>query len=256
MISLQDHIDEEEAQAIVEKCAYSPLAITVVSELLRSKKFTPFRLIQNLELDSRNIAKGLGVVECIKRGVDNLDEEMKTRLVCLSVFQSSPFSKRYAKYVCGQEGESENEVWGKVSELERKHLIEKEAVSGKRSLQPLVYQYITAWKKPKHLKDAEANATKQFIKLLENTVGKITKKLSTSAKDGLRKMENEKVHILKFYDLMADHPDVLPEAQKRMSEKDAVLKKRVSDLADILLCNAKKRRLFKVHVENLKGRAS
>lgn len=234
------------ASAIVTKCACSPLAVTVVSDLLKSRKFTPCKLIQNLELDEFNITKGLGVVECIKRGLDNLDEELQRILVCLSVFQSSPFSMQYAFFVCQQGEVEDSSSKDKIWKLEKKHLIEKEAASGKRSLQPLVYQYITEWKKPKFLQNAYEIAVKHFVKLLETVVEKIVRRLNTSVIKGLRKMEDDKVHILKFYDLIADHPDALPNGQGNMSEKDAVLRKCVSDLTDLLLSNAKKRRMFKV----------
>ena len=252
ILYLQNEFSYEEASNIVKVCAKSPLAISVISNLLKEKKYTPMRLLQHLELVGKNVTKGLGVNECLKVAIDKLSHIEQSALVGLSVFQSSPCLIKDALDVLTSLKLCDSDEKDIVTKLINCHLVLQEDMdrdddSYKVSLHPLVYQYIQEWKKDKDLLLVLRKATETFVSLFEGTIGHIVRSMSTTYQKAWQKLDDQHVHIMKYYDIMADQKDILPPHPKSTSEKAFLMKKRVSDLADILLSNAKKRRLFKVN---------
>ncbi|XP_045192117.1 uncharacterized protein LOC123548698 [Mercenaria mercenaria] len=245
-------IDAHVASAIVKECACSPLAVTVVAELIKNGKFTPERLMFNLQMDKKNVTKALKVDSCIKEAIDNLDTNPKKALVYLSVFQSSPFDLESASRVIGRLG-------SELQDLYNCHLIEAEELGSLKdkkqkmlySLHPLVFRYISEWKKPNELKSAYQN----FVSHYEKIVSSVVKLLESKYWKGQKKLESHKVHILKFYEIMSEHPELLKSHSKKTDDKGLLVKKRMSDLADILLSLVQNRRMFQSEADRaLKAR--
>lgn len=245
-------MDKHIATAIVKECAGSPLAISVVADLVKSGKFTPDRLLFHLQMDKKNVTKGLKVDHCVKEAIGNLNLDLQKALVCLSVFQASPFEMADARKVI-------EEPDNQVRDLYKCHLIEVEGstddVSKKRySLHPLVYRYISEWKKPRDLTAVYKQACQKFVSLYESIISSIVVWLESKYWKGCRKLEFHKVHILKFYEIMSEHPELLKDHPKKTDDKGLLVKKRISDLADILLSLVQNRRMFQVNELLLKSR--
>ena len=239
----------------MKKCGLSPLAITVVSEMLKSGKYTPQRLALNLRVD-KHVTKGLGVSKIIAQAVDSLDGDHRSALVAMRVFQSSTFDMEMAQRVLGIQ---DNQVCSDtLQRLHRCHLLEVEEVysgkSGRKStsrgqmysLHPLVHQYLTEWKLPPKLQDDYTKAVQNFVDYFETLIGKTMRKMNTSYWKGRKLLENNKIHILEYYRIMADEAGYLKPHPKKLSRKKFLEKKYVSNLSDLLLSNVMKRRMFTV----------
>lgn len=216
--------------------------------MLKNGKFTPIRLLQHFELDDRKLTKGLGVDRVLKEAVEGLSEKQQKILVSLSVFQSSTFSMTGACEVINENGTDLIEI---LQHLYDCHLVEyfqerNENDFKSLSLHPLVFQYLKEWKKPQKLQETFNEALQRFINLYEKTNNRIVENLETNYFKGWKILDNHRVHIMKFYDVMADHAEDLPPHPKKSDLSKLILKKRVADLADILLSNVKMRRMFQV----------
>lgn len=216
--------------------------------MLKNGKFTPIRLLQHFELDDRKLTKGLGVDRVLKEAVEGLSEEQQRILVSLSVFQSSTFSMTGAHEVTNKNRTDLKELLQHLYDCHLVEYFEEWNVDDFKSLSlhPLVFQYLKEWKKPQKLQKTFKEALQRFINLYEKTVSKIVEKMETNYFKGWKILDNHRVHIIKFYDAMADHAEVLPPHPKKSDLSKLILKKRVADLADILLSNVKMRRMFQV----------
>ncbi|WAR12387.1 hypothetical protein MAR_026567, partial [Mya arenaria] len=163
-------IEYDIATEIVRKCACSPLAITIVSELLKNGIYSPERLAVHLNID-KNVTKGVGIHKIIQEAVNCLKEPPRVALICLTVFQSSPFDMKSAQKVIGLK--NSRECTSLLQALHESHLLEVE-----------------------------------------------------------------------FYKIMADEAHYLKTHSKSFKRKTFLEKKFVSDLADILLSDVMKRRMF------------
>lgn len=244
MASGKEDVDQE-AGEIVRECACSPLAVIMVAEVLKVGKLNPGNLVFHLKNDKKNVTSALAVGNCIDATIKLLPEEFQKELVRLSVFQSGTFSKSSAEaVVANQERVSET-----LEMLLDHHLIEED--NNMYSLQPLVYRYIEEWKKPKHLLKELAEANRRFVELFEGKINNIVKLYDMKCHKGIKRLEDNRQHILRFYDLLETDNDLdsWRYEVKVKSNKFVLTKKRVSDLADLLLSDAKKRRLFKREAE-------
>ncbi|XP_052817132.1 uncharacterized protein LOC128243403 isoform X1 [Mya arenaria] len=246
-------IEYDIATEIVRKCACSPLAITIVSELLKNGIYSPERLAVHLNID-KNVTKGVGIHKIIQEAVNCLKEPPRVALICLTVFQSSPFDMKSAQKVIGLK--NSRECTSLLQALHESHLLEVEVEpSGKGrtenraekylySLHPLVHQYLTEWKMTRDLQNHHKCAIQRFVDYYEGVISKLVKKMHTSYWKGRKILEKHKIHITQFYKIMADEAHYLKTHSKSFKRKTFLEKKFVSDLADILLSDVMKRRMF------------
>jgi superfamily I DNA/RNA helicase len=162
------------------------------------------------------------------------------------VFQSTSFDLKAASKIIGTQ--NKNLLQG----LYNCHLLEVEEHPRRSkdpekpditySLHPLVYRFISEWKKPEDLK----SAYQSFVSYYERFINTVVKLLESKYWKGQQKLEKHKVHILKFYEIMSEHPQLLKSHPKKTDDNGVLSKKRISDLADILLCLVQNRRMFQV----------
>lgn len=252
-IQIED-IDEEKAHSIVTYCSLSPLAITMVSQSLKSGKFTPQQLSFHLKKDQRHATKEMQVDRCMEEVYETLDEKLKASLVQLSVYQSSKFNLRSAQKILRTD--EANKI---LQNLHDYHFLEvvrnfrkHSTTEVEYSLHPLVFRFIAekvkAGQKDKagHIRNIYNEAAVRFVEVMEGKIGMIYKMLSTKCKKGMAEMEENKVHIIQFYDFLLDekiHP-LLKKYPSTVKDKFILVKKNLSDMTDLVLSDVKKRRLF------------
>lgn len=222
------------------------MAIKMVSSMLKEGKFSTDHLIFHLNMDT-NVSKGLGVRSIIEDAVTNLDLMERNSLVAMSVFQASPFEfgavEKILQNICHNTGSC-------MSVLQRLHdcnLLEVESTrksERKRtySLHPLVYQYLSEQKKP----EAYTIAAQNFVEYYEKLIGRIMRGMNTRYWKGRWRLETNKIHIMKFYSIMADEPELLRPMKSKFTPIELLIKKHVSDLSDLMISNVMKRRIFTV----------
>lgn len=230
------------------------MAVTVVAKLVQNERFTPDRLLFHLKMDKKNVTKGMQIDGCIRQGIENLSDDQQKAIISLSVFQSSPFDILSANKIAGSSRYVMQDLYNshliEIEEYPKQGTIEEDSKS--YSLHPLVFRYISEWKqKPRALEGVYESAVRKFVSLYEGIINTIVKSMQSKYWRGQRKLESHKVHILKFYEVLSENPEMLKEHSKRTDAKSLLAKKRVSDLADILLSLVQKRRMFQVNARKM-----
>ena len=226
----------------------------MVSQSLKSGKFTPQQLLFHLKKDQRHATKEMQVDRCMEEVYQTLDEKLKESLVQLSVYQSSKFNLRSAQKIL-----KTDEVNKILQSLHDYHFLEvvrnfrkHNTTEVEYSLHPLVYRFIAekvkAGQKVKagHIRKIYNEAVVRFVEVMEGKVGMIFKMLSTKCKKGMAELEENKVHIMQFYDFLLDE-NIRPLLKKYpniVKDKLVLVKKNISDMTDLVLSDVKKRRLF------------
>ena len=248
-------LDEDTAHSIATCCSLSPLAITMVSQLLKLQKFTPQQLLYHLKKDKRNVTKAMTVDLCIEESFQNFNEEMQASLIHLAVFQSSKFDLKSAAKILGTDTPKKL-----LEPLHDYHFLE--VVRNKRkvgvksdteySLHPLVYRFVAEKLKAGNFRETYNEAIVRFVDLMEGKIGRIFKMCNIRCKKGIAELEENKVHILRFYDFLLEEKRLLKPYPKTVKDRFVLLKKKVSDLTDLVLSDVKKRRLFISEAERAK----
>ncbi|KAL3866827.1 hypothetical protein ACJMK2_044088 [Sinanodonta woodiana] len=248
----QMRIEEKDCRDIVNGCGCSPLAITVIASKIERENINPRQIALQLRLDEKDVTETLRVKKCLEQAISTLQSDFQEMLVCMSVFQTSPIVFDDACSILNRIKEKPNDLIKRrtlyqLKELNRYHLIEIYA-DGKIdyvSLHPLVYKYLIEWNPPE-FKMALDEAYKSFAVKMENIINKIGKYLSTDCFKGLRKIEEYKTHITKYYYHMYKDPRILPSYKvARVELKDVLFQKlRIRELTDILFSNDRKRASF------------
>lgn len=252
--SMKDDIDPKVAADIARECAYSPLAITMVAQLIKgdSAKFTPYTLLFYLKNNKKNVTKQMKIDTCIMQVIENLTAELQKALVSLAVFQSSAFTMLSAKKILQENSDLHKS--NIMQMLHNLHLVDVEPLSSNNpdkkqySLHPLVYRFITEWKKRPDLEAVYNEALKEFFKCYENIICDIMKTMETKYWRGSRELEMHKVHIIQFYNLH-ENDQLSRTFPKCSSNKEILNKKRISDLSRLLLSLVKRRRIFQLEAE-------
>ncbi|KAL3866826.1 hypothetical protein ACJMK2_044087 [Sinanodonta woodiana] len=243
-------IEEKDCRDIVNGCGFSPLAITVIASKIERENINPRQIVLQLRLDEKDVTDTLRVKKCLQQTIGTLQSDLQEMLVCMSVFQTSPISLLDACNILYNKKEKSTNQFKdpkeKINELNQYHLIEidSEGKNPNVSLHPLVYKYLIEWNPPE-FKMALDKAYKRFAVKMENIINKIGKYLSTDCFRGLRKIEEYKTHITKYYYHMYKDPRILPSYKvARVASKDVLQKLRIRELTDILFSNDRKRSSF------------
>ncbi|KAH3769002.1 hypothetical protein DPMN_170248, partial [Dreissena polymorpha] len=234
----------DKAEEIVHKCACSPMAIKMVSTMLKEGKFTTDHLIFHLNMD-KNVSKGLGVRSIIEETITNLDPLERNALAAMSVFQASPFEfgavEKILQNICHNTGTCMSVLQrlhdSNLLEVESRHKSERKCTY---SLHPLVYQYLSEQIKS----EAYTIAVQNFVEYYEKLIGRIMRGMNTRYWKGRWLLETNKIHIMKFYSIMADEPELLRPMKSKFSPIELLIKKHLSDLSDLMISNVMKRRIF------------
>ena len=247
-------MEEDTAHSIVTCCSLSPLAITMAAQLLKQERFTPQQLLFHLTKDQRNVTKALAMDICIVESFQSFNEEVKAGLIRLAVFKSSKFDLKSAgKILCT---DTPKDI---LQPLHDYHFLE--AVRSSRrgeqsdteySLHPLVFKFVSEKLMMGKFRDTYSKAIVQFVDLIEAKIGRILKLCSTKCKKGMAELEENLVHITQFYDFMLDEKQLMKPYPKTVKSKFVLAKKKVSDLTDLVLSNAKTSRLFSSEMERAK----
>ena len=247
-----------QAEEIVKECGCSPLAVTAVADMIRQKTFTVERLLFHLKMDEKNTTEALKVSNCVKVAIDSLDNEVKESLYRLVVFQDSSFHKKSLEKVLNLNESKSSEH---LSKLINAHLLDcrkslkidsqqDDDSKGKYSLQPLVYKYVHECIQRRQIKsslqDAVRDATTKFVELYEERISHLVFKMDTKCLKAMKSLEFEKMHIKNYYSILENKKPLLKPYPRQSQAKDFLKKKRVSDLADLVLSDVQKRRLYKV----------
>ncbi|KAK3588308.1 hypothetical protein CHS0354_000310 [Potamilus streckersoni] len=249
------HIEEKDCRDIVNGCGCSPLAITVIASKIERENINPRHIVLQLRLDEKDVTETLRVKKCLQQTICTLQSDLQEMLVCMSVFQTSPisfhdacsilYSKRQKSRKTSKDTH-QRQPEDKLKELNRYHLIEIDTEEKRInvSLHPLVYKYLLEWN-PQTFKVSLDEAYKSFAVKMESIINKIGKYLSMDCFKGLRKIEEYKTHITKYYYHMYKDSRILPSYKvERVSSKDVLQKFRIRELTDILFSNDRKRASF------------
>ncbi|KAL4234898.1 hypothetical protein ACF0H5_006539 [Mactra antiquata] len=253
----QEEIDVNILTQIVKECSYSPLAISMMADVVRCGKLTPKTLIFHLMMDKKNVTSQMKIDKCIKKSIENLEPDHLKSLVGLSVFQSSMFivgmAEKIIKKCLGNSFSEGNDVEAILQSLHDLHLLEavnygKKDENSKHkckySLHPLVFRYLSEWKKPADLAKIYLAALQQFVSIFERMICKIVGLMESKQQKGQKKLDDNRVHILKYYGIVADQPKVMPPYIRKTNDIGLYQKKCVSDLADTLISLVQARRMI------------
>ena len=241
----------------------------MVAQMLKEGKFTPQQLLFHLKKDEKHATKAMKINKRVAEVFDKLDVKLRASVVHLSVFQASKFDLKSARRILDldkseMEKEKVKEILQSLHDYHFLEVFTKERkdynldpltteVSGnchtEYSLHPLVYRFIAEQLKEGPFRDFRSHyneAVLRFVDLMEGKTARIYKMLSTKCKKGIAAMEENKVHIMQYYDFMLEEniKNLLAKYPKTVKSKFVLLKKNVSDMTDLILHDAKKRRLF------------
>ena len=245
----------------------------MVAQMLKEGENTPQQLLFHLKKDEKHATKAMQInqrVAEVFEKLEELDPELIRSIVHLSVFQSSKFDLKSAKRILYR-NKSENEKETATHVLQRLHdyhflevatkYVQKQDLQdalvnmGKEkrfteySLHPLVYRFIAERLKGEQYPELRVyfnEAVPRFVSLMESKTARIFRMLSSKCKKGIAAMEENKVHIMQYYDFMLDDKvkPLLTKYPRTVKDKLVLMKKNVSDMTDLVLHDAKKRRLF------------
>ena len=242
----------------------------MVAQMLKEGEYTPQQLLFHLKKDEKHATKAMQINQRVAEVFEKLDPKLIASVVHLSVFQSSKFDLKSARRVLDldkseKEKEAAKDILQRLhdyhflevftKEVQNQNFLDALATMGKGkyntdySLHPLVYRFIAERLKMGAYRDLSRyfnEAVPRFVDLMESKTARIYRMLSTKCKKGISAMEENKVHIMQFYDFMLDDgkKHFLPKYPKTVKSKFVLMKKNVSDMTDLTLHDAKKRRLF------------
>ena len=210
-------------------------------------------------MDEKNVTTALKVSKCMEVAINSLNDEVKESLYRLVVFQGFSFHRKFAEKVLKTDTPSND-----LLILERARLLDfrqglisdhksnrDSKERGIYSLQPLVYKYLNESiqrEQKSSIKEVIRDAKCKFVNLYEKEISHMMLNIDTKIIKGTKLLEFHKPHIKHFFSLLENEKSVLEPYPTQSTAKEFLKKKMIFELADVIIPDVQKRRLYKVRI--------
>jgi tetratricopeptide (TPR) repeat protein len=154
----QSNLTDNQGKTIADLCLHNPLALRIVSSLVKTEDYRAEELIQALQSQKLELLEG--VEKAVSLSFDKIDKNLFECFALLTVFAGS-FTADAAMAVTGQ---SKKDVVRDLQILLKKSLLQNE--KGKYSIHPFIHEYVVGKKQTKEqLQEGKLNFLKYYQSL-------------------------------------------------------------------------------------------